>query len=131
MNKVLDYGSNYRCLNHLQSIFCSSSDLNQHYNRERIVSYPLDEKKFFRKKMNLLATILLIFSLINFITKFNDFIFLLLTIELFLISLSLFFINIAFLYDNFFSLFFSFIIFIFAASESALGLTIFIISIFI
>jgi NADH:ubiquinone oxidoreductase subunit K len=77
--------------------------------------------------MFLIAILLFFFSIINIFLKSNDFIILLLSIELLLISLSLFFLYYSYLFDSFFPFLFAFYILLIAASESAIGLTLFII----
>ena len=78
--------------------------------------------------MNFIASILIIFSLINIIFKTYDIIILLLSIELLLIGISLKFIYFSFLFDNLNPLIFAIFILLIGAAESAIGLSIYILT---
>lgn len=87
------------------------------------MSLPLDDKI-----MNLIAYLLIFFSLFNIVYKANDIIILLLSIELLLIGISIKFIYLSFIFDNFYSFLFGVLILILGAAESAIGLSIYILT---
>lgn len=78
--------------------------------------------------MNFIAYILIFTSIYNIIFKSYDFIILLLSIELLLIGISFKFIHLSFIFDNFNPFVFSIFILLLGAAESAIGLSIYILT---